>query len=76
MNFFFVGLLCTQAREVWASQNVEKYCPEVVQEHNNIKTVAYANLVALLIEAVKELYDIIKDGKEWRCPKQKRSYWN
>jgi hypothetical protein len=29
-----------------------------------------------LIEAVKELYDIIKDGKEWRCPKQKRSYWN
>ena len=46
------------------AQNVEKYCPEVVQEHNNIKTVAYANLVALLIEAVKELYDIIKDGKE------------
>ena len=31
------------------AQNVEKYCPEVVQEHNNIKTVAYANLVALLI---------------------------
>jgi len=46
------------------AQNIEKYCPEVVQEHNNIKTVAYANLVALLIEAVKELYHIIKDGKE------------
>tara|TARA_B000000475_G_scaffold146503_1_gene117924 strand:+ start:9647 stop:11959 length:2313 start_codon:yes stop_codon:yes gene_type:complete len=46
------------------AQNVEKYCPEVVQEHNNIKTVAYNNLIAVLIEAIKELYTIIKNGKE------------
>lgn len=43
------------------AQNIETQCPEVVYEHNNIKTVAYQNLVALLIEAVKDLYTIIKD---------------
>jgi hypothetical protein len=46
------------------AQNIEKHCPEVVYEHNNIKTVAYQNLVALLIEAVKDLYTIIKDERE------------
>lgn len=46
------------------AQNIEKYCPEVVYEYNGLKTVAYQNLVALLIEAVKDLYAIIKDGKE------------
>jgi len=46
------------------AQNIEKHCPEVVYEYNGLKTVAYQNLVALLIEAVKDLYAIIKDGKE------------
>ena len=46
------------------AQDVEKYCPEVVEEVNEIKTVAYENLVGVLIEAIKEMYEIIKDGKQ------------
>jgi len=46
------------------AQNVEKYCPEVVEEVNGIKTVAYGNLVGVLIEAIKEMYEIIKDGNK------------
>jgi len=37
------------------AQDVEKVIPEAVEEDDNIKTVAYGNLVGLLIEAVKEL---------------------
>jgi len=46
------------------AQDVEKYCPEVVEEVNGIKTVAYGNLVGVLIEAIKEMYEIIKDGNK------------
>ena len=31
------------------AQNVEKQCPEVVHTHNGTKTVAYSNLIGLLI---------------------------
>ena len=38
------------------AQQVEDIVPEVVSEVNNIKTISYPNLVALLIEAIKELH--------------------
>jgi hypothetical protein len=37
------------------AQEIEKVLPEVVTESNGIKSVAYGNLVGLLIEAIKEL---------------------
>jgi hypothetical protein len=37
------------------AQEVESIIPEVVYENEGIKSVAYGNLVALLIEAIKEL---------------------
>lgn len=37
------------------AQNVEQYAPEVVIDNGNIKSVAYGNLVGLLVEAIKEL---------------------
>ena len=37
------------------AQEIEKIVPEVVYENEGIKSVAYGNLVALLIEAIKEL---------------------
>lgn len=37
------------------AQEVEKIIPEVVNEHNDCKTIAYGNLIALLVEAIKEL---------------------
>ena len=45
------------------AQNVEKQCPEVVHMHNGTKTVAYNNLIALLIEAIKELNEKINRCK-------------
>lgn len=45
------------------AQNVEQYCPEVVEEFNGIKTVAYGNLTGVLIEAIKEMYEMIKNVK-------------
>ena len=36
------------------AQEIEKVLPEVVIENNGIKSVAYGNLVGLLIEAIKE----------------------
>jgi hypothetical protein len=36
------------------AQEVEKVIPEVVIDNNGIKSVAYGNLVGLLIEAIKE----------------------
>ena len=44
------------------AQNVEKQCPEVVYTHNGTKTVAYSNLIALLIEAIKELNEKINNS--------------
>jgi hypothetical protein len=37
------------------AQEVEKILPELVSEDNDIKSVQYGNIVAVLIEAVKEL---------------------
>jgi hypothetical protein len=36
------------------AQEVEKLVPEVVKDTNGMKSVAYGNLVAILIEAIKE----------------------
>jgi hypothetical protein len=47
------------------AQEIEKIVPEVVYENDGIKSVAYGNLVALLIEAIKELkaeVDQLKGG--------------
>ena len=45
------------------AQNIEKSLPEVVTEVNGIKQVAYGNIVAVLIEAIKELNDEIEGLK-------------
>jgi hypothetical protein len=39
------------------AQEVEAVIPEAVKEENGIKTVAYGNIVGLLIEAIKDLKD-------------------
>ena len=39
------------------AQEVEAVLPEAVKEENGIKTVAYGNIVGLLIEAIKDLKD-------------------
>ena len=39
------------------AQEVQEVVPEVVQDNNGVLSVAYGNLTALLIEAVKELSD-------------------
>ncbi|PSU05426.1 hypothetical protein C9I92_21815 [Photobacterium ganghwense] len=51
------------------AQEVEKVLPEVIQtasteEISDLKTVAYGNMVALLIEAVKELSAQVEDLKQ------------
>ena len=44
------------------AQEVEKIFPEIVYEHDDgLKSVAYQNLVAVLIEAIKELSDRIDE---------------
>ena len=42
------------------AQEVEAVIPEAVKEENGIKTVAYGNIVGLLIEAIKDLNDQMK----------------
>ncbi|KZN45255.1 tail fiber domain-containing protein [Pseudoalteromonas luteoviolacea] len=37
------------------AQNVEQACPEAVYEQDDYKSVAYGNLVGLLVEGIKEL---------------------
>ena len=47
------------------AQDVEAVLPEVVQDHENgYKTVAYGPLIGLLVEAIKELSDEVKQLKE------------
>lgn len=43
------------------AQEVEKILPELVYENNGIKNVVYANIVGLLIEAIKEQQLQIED---------------
>ena len=44
------------------AQDVEKIIPEVVgRDYDNFRTVAYQNIVAVLIEAVKELSDKVDE---------------
>ena len=45
------------------AQEVEKVFPEVVRDNEHGKTVAYGNMVGLLIEAVKELRAEVGDLK-------------
>jgi hypothetical protein len=42
------------------AQEVESVIPEVVKEENGIKTVAYGNIVGLIIQAIKELREEIR----------------
>ncbi len=54
------------------AQEVEKVFPELVGEGDKGKTVAYAQLVAPVIEAMRELADQVKDLKEQNSALQKR----
>ncbi len=47
------------------AQEVEKVIPEVVQQGSEYKSVNYPNLVALLIEAVKELHTKVNSVVAW-----------
>ena len=50
------------------AQEVEKIVPEVVStdysDSNEYKSIAYSNVTALLVEAIKELRQEVKDLKE------------
>ena len=46
------------------AQDVEAVVPEAVAEVDGTKTVAYGNLVGLLVEAVKELRAEVKELRE------------
>ena len=42
------------------AQEVEKIIPELVNETDGVKSLAYGNIVGLLIEAIKELSDKVE----------------
>jgi hypothetical protein len=46
------------------AQDVEVVAPDLVVESNGFKSVAYSNLVGLLVEAVKELQDEVANLKK------------
>jgi hypothetical protein len=46
------------------AQDVEKVAPEAIETDGEIKTVAYNNLIGLLIQAIKELYCKYKTIKQ------------
>lgn len=46
------------------AQDVEKVLPEVVYDGHEYKSVAYGNIVGVLIEAIKELRKEVKDLKD------------
>ena len=41
--------------------NVEQYLPQLIRETNGVKALAYGNLTALLVEAIKELNNKLED---------------
>jgi hypothetical protein len=49
-NKEFIGLI---------AQDVEKVYPELITEFNDKKGIIYGNIVAIIIEAIKELYELI-----------------
>lgn len=49
------------------AQEVEQVLPEIVRESDGIKSVAYGNITALLIEAIKEQDKKIKELEEKVC---------
>mgnify|MGYP000420787483 FL=1 len=46
------------------AQEIEKVLPEVVSGQEGNKAVAYGNIVALLIESIKELKDEVDDLRQ------------
>lgn len=55
------------------AQEVERVVPELVKDNQGVKSVAYQNMVALLIEAIKEQNNIInylkseiEEMKKWQ----------
>jgi hypothetical protein len=46
------------------AQEIEEIVPELVTEYDNIKSVSYGNITALLIEAIKEQQDQINNLKK------------
>lgn len=55
----------TNKREIGLiAQEVEEIFPELVSENNGIKSVAYSNVVSILIESIKELKQEINDLRE------------
>jgi hypothetical protein len=46
------------------AQEIEKVLPEVVSGKDGNKAVAYGNIVALLIESIKELKDEVDDLRQ------------
>lgn len=46
------------------AQNVESVIPEAIQKNEQFMSVAYGNLVGVLIEAIKELNEEVKRLKE------------
>ena len=58
MSGITYNMINKQKRQVGVvAQEVEKVLPEVIKEEGGLKTVAYPNMVGLLIEALKELND-------------------
>lgn len=52
------------------AQEVEKVMPEAVHvDEDGYLTVAYGNLVGLLVEAIKELTGVIENGRRCSCNK-------
>ena len=46
------------------AQEVEEVLPELVHETDDIKSVSYGNITAVLIEAIKEQNEIINNMKK------------
>jgi hypothetical protein len=65
VTFNFVGSSTKRRHAGVIAQDVEKVLPEAVTELNNgIKHVSYGNLIALLVEAIKEQQEQIENLKQ------------